>query len=84
MLLIVESGRGVHGFWSIKRGYLNIVIAMTKEALLISPVCLCSLWNPRVVWVGKNLKEYPVPTPLPWTGPPSTRPGSSMPCVTSP
>ena len=30
-----------------------------------------------MVWVGKDLKDHRVPTPLPWAGTPSTRPGCS-------
>ncbi|XP_071293362.1 thrombospondin-type laminin G domain and EAR repeat-containing protein isoform X1 [Agelaius tricolor] len=35
--------------------------------------------NPRMVWVGSDLKALPVP-PLPWAGTPSTVPGCSKPC----
>ncbi|GAB0189020.1 centromere protein C [Grus japonensis] len=31
-------------------------------------------WNHRMVWVGRDLKDHLVPTPLPWAGTPSTRP----------
>ena len=30
-----------------------------------------------MVWVGRDLKDHLVPTPLPWAGTPSTRPGCS-------
>jgi len=30
-----------------------------------------------MVWVGRDLKDHLVPTPLPWAGAPSTRPGCS-------
>jgi len=30
-----------------------------------------------MVWVGRDLIDHPVPTPLPWAGTPSTRPGYS-------
>jgi len=33
--------------------------------------------NHRMVWVGQDLKDHLVPTPLPWTGTPSTRPDRS-------
>lgn len=28
-------------------------------------------WNPRIVWVGWDLKDHLIPTPLPWAGVPS-------------
>jgi len=31
--------------------------------------------NHRMVWVGRDLIDQVVPTPLPWAGTPSTRPG---------
>ena len=34
-------------------------------------------YNDRMVWVGRHLRDRPVPTPLPWAGTPSTRPGFS-------
>ena len=37
-----------------------------------------------MVWVGRNLKDHLVPTPLPWTGTSSTRPGCSEPHPTWP
>jgi len=36
-------------------------------------------WNHRIVWAGRNLIDYLVPTPLPWAGTPAwpwTLPGS--------
>ena len=33
----------------------------------------------RIVWVGRDLKDHLVPTPSPWAGTPSTRPGCSKP-----
>ena len=36
--------------------------------------------DPRMVWVGKDLIDHLVPTPLPWAGPSATRPGCSKPC----
>jgi len=30
-----------------------------------------------MVWVGMDIKDYVVPTPLPWAGTPSSRPGCS-------
>jgi len=30
-----------------------------------------------MVWVGRDLKDHLVPTPPPWAGTPSTRPGCS-------
>jgi len=38
----------------------------------------------RVVWVGRDLKDHLIPTPLPWAGTPSTRPGCSEPHPTWP
>jgi len=38
----------------------------------------------RMVWVGRDLKDHLVPSPLPWTGTPFTRPGCSKPCPTWP
>ena len=35
------------------------------------------LGNHRMVWVGRDLKHHLVPTPLPWAGTLSTRPGCS-------
>ena len=35
------------------------------------------LWNRAMVWVRRDLKDYLIPTPLPWKGTPSTRPGCS-------
>ena len=32
-------------------------------------------WNHRMVWVGRDLKDHLVPTPLPWAGTSSTSPG---------
>ena len=32
-----------------------------------------------MVWVGRDLKDHLVPTPLPWAGTPSTRPGAQSP-----
>jgi len=32
-----------------------------------------------MVWDGKDLIDHLVPTPLPWAGTPSTRPGCSKP-----
>ena len=40
--------------------------------------------NDRMVWVGRDLKDHLVPTPLPWTGTPSTRPGCPKPHPTWP
>jgi len=37
-----------------------------------------------MVWVGRDLKDHLVPTPLPWAGTPYTRPGCSKPCPTWP
>jgi len=37
-----------------------------------------------MVWVGRDLKDHLVPTPLPWAGTPSTRPGCSKPHPTWP
>jgi len=34
----------------------------------------------RMVWVGRDLIDHIIPTPLPWTGTRSTRPGCSEPC----
>jgi len=36
------------------------------------------LQNYRMVGVGGDLKDHLVPTPLPWAGAPSTRPGCSF------
>jgi len=36
-------------------------------------------WNHRIVWVGRDLKDHLVPTPLPWAGTAYTRPGCSKP-----
>ena len=33
--------------------------------------------NHRMVWVGRDLKDHLFPTPLPWAGTSSTRPGCS-------
>jgi len=30
-----------------------------------------------MVWVGRDLTDHVVPTPLPWAGTPSARPGCS-------
>jgi len=30
-----------------------------------------------MLWVGRDLKDHLVPTPMPWAGTPSTRPGCS-------
>jgi len=35
--------------------------------------------NHRMVWVRRDLIDHLVPTPLPWAGTPSTRPGCSKP-----
>jgi len=32
-----------------------------------------------MIWVGRDLKHHVVPTPVWWTGPPSTKPGCSKP-----
>jgi len=32
-----------------------------------------------MVWVGRDLKDHLVPTPLSWAGAPSTRSGGSKP-----
>jgi len=32
-----------------------------------------------MVWIGRDLKNHLVPTPLPWSGIPSARPGCSKP-----
>jgi len=37
-----------------------------------------------MVWVERDLKDQHVPTPLPWAGTPSTRPGCSKPHPTWP
>jgi len=37
-----------------------------------------------MVWVGKDLKDHPVATALPWAGTPFTRPGCSKPRATWP
>lgn len=34
-----------------------------------------------MVWVGRDLEDYLVPTCLPWAGTPSTRPGSLKPTL---
>ena len=47
---------------------------------------LCAM-NHRILewyWVGRNLKDHLVPTPVSWTGTPSTKPGCSKPCPTWP
>jgi len=36
--------------------------------------------NHRMVWVGRDLTDHLVPTPLLWAGTPSTSPGCSEPC----
>jgi len=33
-----------------------------------------------MIWIGRELTDHLVPTPLPWAGTPSTRPGCSKPC----
>ena len=35
--------------------------------------CPCGELDHRMVWIGKDLKDHLVPTPLPWAGTPSTR-----------
>jgi len=40
--------------------------------------------NHRMVWVGRDLKDHLVPTPLPWAETPSTKPRCSKPHPTSP
>jgi len=35
--------------------------------------------NHRMVWVGRDLKDHLIPTPLPWAGTSSTRPGCPKP-----
>jgi len=40
--------------------------------------------NHRMVWVRRDLKDHPVPTPLPWAGTSSIRPGCSKPHPTWP
>jgi len=42
------------------------------------------LQNHRKVWVGRDLKDHLLPTPLPWAGTPCTRPGCSEPHPTWP
>jgi len=37
-----------------------------------------------MVWVGKDLIDHLVPTPLPWAGKPSTKTGCSKLCPTWP
>ena len=37
------------------------------------------LQNHRMVWTGRQLVDHLLPTPLPWEGTPSTRPGCSKP-----
>ena len=37
-----------------------------------------------MVWVGSDITDHLVPTPLPWAGTPSTRPGCSKPHPTWP
>jgi len=37
-----------------------------------------------MVWAERDLKDHLVPTPLPWAGTPSTRPGCSKPHPTQP
>jgi len=32
-----------------------------------------------MVWIGMDLTDHVIPTRLPWTGTPSTRPGCSTP-----
>lgn len=45
----------------------------------------CVYWkNRRMVWIGREFKDHLVPTPLPWTGKSSARPGWSKPCPTWP
>jgi len=39
---------------------------------------LIELQDLRMVWVGRHLKDHLVPTPLPWTGTPSTTSGYSQ------
>lgn len=35
--------------------------------------------NHRVVWDGRDIQDLLVPTPMPWAGSPSSRPGSQSP-----
>ena len=42
-------------------------------------ICVYVFVNHRMVWIGRDLKDHLFPTPLPWAGTPSTRPGCSKP-----
>lgn len=55
---------------------------LLSKLLLIFPYQLS--WNHRMAWVGRNLKDHLVSTPLRWTGTPFTRPGCSGPHPTCP
>jgi len=41
--------------------------------------CASSSQNHRIVWARRDFTDHLVPTPLPWAGTPSTRPGCSKP-----
>ena len=32
----------------------------------------------RMAWIGRDLKDHPIPIPLPWIGLPPARPGCSV------
>lgn len=54
-----------------------IVPNLLSKLLLIFPYQLS--WNHRMAWVGRNLKDHLVSTPLRWTRTPFTRSGCSGP-----
>ena len=47
------------------RCVINLVLLFTESS------------NHTMVWVGSDFKDHLVPTPLPWAGTPSARPGCS-------
>ena len=55
-----------------------------QEQSFPSSVSHFALDNYRMVWVGKDLIDHLSPTPLPWAGTPSIRPGCSKPHPTWP
>jgi len=56
-----------------------VVVSLFKVSglgffFLLSDEVMCD-YNHRMVWVGRNFKDHPVPIPVPWAGTLSTKPG---------
>jgi len=74
-----EKGRGGAGSVVRKRAITGKAVEplqSLQELLEINHIIIASQ-NHRMVWVGKDLKDHLVPTPLPGAGTSSTRPGCS-------